>query len=104
MKTNKASTIVADTSTLINTFRDLTKTIDETQQSMLLAIIGFEHDGALQILEALTLDDSQKEKKEQLLRAGIKNMQMAQKIKALREAFIKSLDYTEPKSYDEYKD
>ncbi|MEM3416078.1 MAG: hypothetical protein QW719_01915 [Candidatus Micrarchaeaceae archaeon] len=97
MKTNEASA-------LINTFKDLVQALDEAQQSMLLAAIGFERDSLLQICNALLLDDTQKEKKEQLLRSGIKKIQVAQMIWAYRESFIESFSYAESKSYDEYED
>ncbi|MEM3245703.1 MAG: EspG domain-containing protein [Candidatus Micrarchaeaceae archaeon] len=95
MEANKASPC-ADTSNFVSIARDLEKTLNEAQQSMLLAAISLERDGFLQLCNALLLDDSQKEKKEQLLRAGIKNIQAAQIARALSKAFVKSFDYIEP--------
>ncbi|MEM3414795.1 MAG: hypothetical protein QW575_04430 [Thermoproteota archaeon] len=103
MKTKEASTI-ADMSTLVSIFKDLVQALDETQQEMLLVAIGFERDGLLQLCSALLLDDMQKEKKEQLLRSGIKKIQVAQMIWAYRESFIESFSYAEPKVYSEYDD
>ncbi|MEM3845390.1 MAG: hypothetical protein QXU98_06795 [Candidatus Parvarchaeota archaeon] len=97
MKTNEVSA-------LINTFKDLVQALNKTQQEMLLAAISLERDGLLQLCSALLLDDTQKEKKEQLLRSGIKKIQVAQMIWVYRESFIESFSYAESKSYDEYED